>query len=141
MKLKQRIGTMAVVLDEDLRVAEMVDVDTIAVVGLLINDRNAQIVLGFGGFDSTGKFHRDWKRQVDDAPMVIDREKQPDLFASTFCDAHGNLTWDYGKRFLERLCETFLVSAAHRMIWGAKYPDMEVTNGERVVFRTEKAEK
>jgi hypothetical protein len=135
MKLKKPIGTMAVEVGEG---AERVAVDTIAVVGLLINDKNAQVVFGFGGTDSNGHFHRDLKRLNDDAPLVIDRlnEQQRELFESLFCDASGNLSWDYGRGFMEKLCDT-LLPAAYKLIWGTKYPDMEVSRNGKVIFKQE----
>jgi hypothetical protein len=143
MKLKQRIGTMAVITDEGQGKTELVNVDAIAIISIVINGLTgiAQFAMAFGGEDSNGRFHLDLKRANEVAHITITREQNPQMFDALFCDASGNPKMDFSKNFFDMLCDDFLVKSAHKMIWGAKYPDMEVSRGGKVIFDSKKQEK
>lgn len=142
MKLSKRVGTMAVVIDEESEKTEFLSVDQVALVSFVINGLTgvAQFALVFGGVDSTGKFHIDPNRASEVAHITMTREGQPEAFDKLFCDDMGNPKTHYPQEFFDSLCADLLLPGAHKQIWGAKYPDMEIKNAEKVIFTTAKPE-
>lgn len=140
MQLVKPIGLMAVIVDEELRLSETLDVDQIRVVSMTINvvQGFANFVLAFGGIDSTGRFHPDHKHAEDAFPVVIQRANQPAEFDRLFTEVGtpGSIKTTYEPDYFEVIAEQILLPTAYKLMWGAehKYPDMEVQIAGRTVF-------
>lgn len=140
MQLVKPLGLMAVIIDEELRLSETLDVDQIRIVSIVINviQGHAQFIMAFGGIDSTGRFHPDPKRAEDAFPVVIQRQNQPVEFDRLFTEAGtpGSIKTTFEPGFFDVIAEEILLPTAYKLIWGAadRYPDMEIQISGRTVF-------
>jgi hypothetical protein len=140
VKLRKPIGEMAVVTDKEKRLSEFLDVDAIGIIAHVINDHTgtAHFTLAFGAVDSKGKFHLDPANAQNVAQLVMDRNnpEQREAFDSLFRDEIGNSRCHYPREFFEQFMKDHLIPVAHRQIWGAKHPDMEVELNGGLIFQS-----
>lgn len=136
MKLTKRIGTMAIVIDEEAEKTEFLNSDHIAIVSFTVNVISglANVALAFGGMDSTGKFHMDMNRSNEIASITINREQNPGNFDALFCE-NGQLKCHFPKEVFNSLIKDILVPVAYRQVWGGKYPEMEVAHDGEIIFK------
>ena len=131
MKLAKRIGRFAIMLDETANLSEIVDADEIQLQAFVVNNQSgiAQFSFVFGGRDSLGRFQMDYQREP--AQITITREQNPDVYRM-FCDENGDMSLNYDAGFFERIFE-IVIPVAQRQLWRAKYPDMQILFGDRVI--------
>ena len=135
--LTEKLGTMPATVDKEKRIAEVIDVDRIAVLSMLINAHTgvAQFAFAFGGVDSTGRFHLDVKHADSAAHIHIARDGQfdPGVFDEFFAE-NGRMKCDFPEAVIAILLEKVLLRAAFKIHWGAKWPDLEVSLAGNVIF-------
>ncbi len=141
--ITQRLGKMAVHIDEENDVMESLPVDRIALVSFVINayTGTCQFALAFGGVDSKGLFHLDPKRSEDVAMVTLTRnDKGAKEFDALFKDEKGNPKTNFTEEWFENLTQHILIPFAFQRVWGAKYPDIEVSLNGTVIFPPPKVE-
>lgn len=133
-QLTNRIGTMAVVMDEAQAITEMLNVDSIGIATLELNPSQGMAIfhLVFGGYDSKGRFHIDRKREA--ARIAVTREQTPDLFDQLLCDGEA-VKLGFDRDFwVALLRDMFLPAATMEKGPWMRYKDMEVTHDGVVIF-------
>ena len=123
--------------DEELGITESIPVDRLALISSVINPYTGtcQFALAFGGIDSTGLFHLDPKRGEDVAMVTITRnDKGAKEFDALFKDEKGNPKTDFPEAWYEALTKQLLLPFAFQRVWGAKYPDIEISLNGEIVF-------
>jgi hypothetical protein len=140
-KVKEPIDAMGVMTDKKTRKTEAVDVDTVRIVALHINDLEeiAHITYAIGGIDSNGKFHICPTKKNALAQLAVSGAD----YIHFFRDPSGNLKMEFPPDLFELLYENGIPSA-NQLVWG--YEEIEANlcvNGKspRTVLKREKPKK
>jgi hypothetical protein len=136
-KLNKRIGSMAIVIDEEKEATAFLPVDRIAVMSHSLNSYSGlfTFAMGFGGVDANGKFHLDRLRGDQVANVTINRSGSEVWFDGKFKTAEGNHKMDHGVEFWAALSKEALLKSAYSVCWGRYLKDVEISHDGQLLFK------
>lgn len=99
------IGVMAVVINEETRAVEAVDVDTLRMMAIVVNHQTkaAQFAFAWGGYDSLGRFHMDPHRPAGHRTLQANVDGEREIWNACMKDAAGNPVLDHGEEFVRKI--------------------------------------
>ena len=141
IKLTKPLGVMAIVTDADARKSEVIDVDAIAPHLFVVNFEAGVVnyILVFGGYDASGKFHRDITREG--AQLSINRKdaNQKDAFDALCGDECGNACVNFTENKFKSFLANIGLALANERVWGMESLEIEIDGA--VVYKKEEKTK
>jgi hypothetical protein len=137
--LNKRIGSMAIVLDEEKELTAFLPVDRLAMLAHGVDnlDGVCHFKFAFGGLDPKGKFHADKAREG--VRINIARPPDPGSFDALFTDSKGNHRADYSLGDWITLSKDLLLKCAYQIEhWEKFMPDVEIIYGGAVLLKAVK---
>ena len=135
LRIKEKLGNMAVIVDEAAALTELIAIDRIIVFSMVVNVALGEAAIGvaFGGQDSRGNYHIDPKLNPLSTNRVWSRAADEN-FDELFSD-HGSMRTSFDQKFLERLIEDELIPGAYAQVWKQKFPSIDISMNGEIIFR------
>jgi len=141
-KSTKPVGLLAVITDPIARAMEAVDIDVLAEDAFVVNHINGNLMLAYtwGGYDSSGKWHRDLLRGTCQITVQENVDGQREIWNQCTRCPKGNPIRNYDEAFkLKVLVEHGLLANIVNSGWN--FEELELTHKGISVFKKEKKKK